>query len=435
MSTSLVRTPKNLWVDGPVRSALAALALTAAVGSVLSPAPAQAATATGRVQLVSHSSEADSYGYIKLAGQVVNHTGRSVSFVSIVVDQLDRQGKLLATSTTYAQTSVLDDGESSGFTTTLKPLAGYDHLAIRSVGGSPSYRPANRNFAVTVTNRYRSDSGQDHIVGTIKNLNNTKASFVSVEATYFDAAGTAIGATSDYPTTADGSGEMAAGETDSFDVTYYGSSTPASYVLLGDSIDEPSPLPTSWVSSSGGARTHGQSAAIAGRLTKRGTDTGHSGAAVQLLAQTAGSSAWTVLLSAKTDYDGKVAFSPRPERNTSYAIRLPASTTQTGSQSPSHAVVVNALHGVRLSANNLALGRATSLTATVAPSQAGRTVTLQRLTAGKWTDVASHALGSSSSWGFTVKPTVRGTYTYRTSTTAYAGNGAGTSAPVTLKVS
>ena len=97
--------------------------------------------------------------------------------------------------------------------------------------------------------------------------------------------------------------------------------------------------------------------------------------------------------------------------------------------------MVNALHTAKLSATSTALGRTTSLTATVAAPQAGRTVTLQRLVSGRWTDLSSHALGSSSSWVFPLKPAARGTYTYRTTTTAYAGNGAGASAPVMLKVS
>ena len=430
MSPSTVRSPKNLWWARRTPSAVVVLALAGVLASA--PVPAQAAS--GAVELVSYSSGADDYGYVHVAGQVVNRTGQTVGSVVVVVDQLDRQGSLVGTDTTYAQTTVLDDGEFSGFSTMFQAPKGYDHLVIRSVGGSQSYRPANRNFAITVTNRYRSSSGEDHIVGTIKNLNTSEASLVSVDATYFDEVGTAVGATSAYPTAANGSGAMAAGETNSFDVSFVDSSTPASYVLIAESYDDPSPLPTSWVSSGGGTRTYGQSAAIAGRVTKRGTDVGLDAVTVQLLAQTAGSSTWNVTLTATTDYDGRVSFSPRPARNMSYVIRLPASATQQGSQSPSQPVVVNALHGAKLSATSVALGRTATLTATVAPSQAGRILTLQRLVSGKWTNVTSHALDGKSSWVFSVKPTARGTYTYRTSSAAYAANGAGTSAPVSLKV-
>ena len=96
---------------------------------------------------------------------------------------------------------------------------------------------------------------------------------------------------------------------------------------------------------------------------------------------------------------------------------------------------MNALNTAKLSTANIKLGRTASLTATVSPGQAGRLVTLQRLVSGRWTNVSSHALDGRSTWVFAVKPAARGTYTYRTSSAAYAANGAGTSAPVSLKVS
>ena len=425
---NVVHRPTRSW---RARAGVAVLGLALALVPALPAAPAAAAAPS--VQLVSLTSHTEA-GAVLVAGQVVNHTGHTVDWVPVALDLLNAKGALVGSRTAYAQTSSLDDGELSGFSTVFEAPAGYDHLSVRSVGGSASAGPANRNFTTTVTNHYVDSGGVDHLVGTVRNTNAGRASLVSVDVTYLDGNGRAIGAEQGFPEAADGSDYMAAGETDSFDITYDGPSTPASYVLLADSLDDPSPLPTTSVSSGGGTRAYGQSAAIAGRVTKRGTDTGLDAVDVQLLAQTAGSATWGVALTGRTDHDGKVSFSPKPARNTTYVIRLPAAATRLGSQSSGQAVVVNALDTAKLSSASLAVGRTATLTATVAPTQAGRTVTLQRLVSGKWTNIASHALDSRSSWVFPLKPTARGTYTYRTTTGAYAANGAGASAQVTLKV-
>ena len=412
------------------QAGVAVLGLSLALISALPSTPA--AAATGEVQVVSSSSFTEDGG-VFVAGQLVNHTGHPVNQVEVVLNLLDSSGAKVGSETAAAQTGTLDDGESSGFSIAFEEPQGYHHLSIGSVTSKQSAQPANRNFTVTVSRHYTGEFGEDHLVGTVKNLNTGKAFFTTVDATYFDNNGKAIGAEQDMPVPADGSGALAAGETAEFDVAYLGpqgAAAPASYVLLADS----SPLATSLVSSGGGTRTYGQSAPIAGRVTARGTNYGFSALSVDLLAQTAGSTAWKVVLTGKTNSDGKVSFSPKPERNTSYVIRLPASASQQGSQSPSQAVVVNALNTAKLSAASMKLGRTATLTATVAPGQAGRIVTLQRLVSGKWTNVTSHALNSKSSWVFSVKPTARGSYTYRTSTAAYAANGAGASAPVALKV-
>ena len=419
-----------------IQSGVAVLGLSLALTSALPPAPAAAATEVRWLKVLSSTSFTEK-GIVYVAGQLVNQTGYTVDRVAVTLDLRDAKDQSIGVEMVDAQTSTLDDGELTGFSIAFPAPQKYHHLFTGGVEALQSPQPANHNFAITVARHYAGTSGEDHLVGTVKNLNTAEASEVTVDATYFDKDKKAIGAEQVDLLAENGSPTLAAGETVPFDVVYEGQTgapAPASYVLIADSLDDPSPLPTSWVSSGGGARTYGQSAPIAGRITKRGTNKAPGVVSVELLAKTAGSTAWQVVLTGKTSADGKVAFSPKPVRNTSYAIRLPASASQQGSQSASLAVVVNALNTAKLSTASMALGRTASLTATVAPSQAGRIVTLQQLVSGKWTNVTSHALDGKSSWVFSVKPTARGTYTYRTSSAAYAANGAGTSAQVSLKV-
>ena len=418
------------------QSGAAVLGLSLALSSALPSIPA--AAAAGAVQVVSSSSFTEDGG-VFVAGQLVNRTGHAIARPGMSLLLLDSRNKSLGSVGTGAQTGTLDDGEFSGFSIAFQAPEGYDHLRIGTLSNDQSAQPANRNFAITVTDHYTlGDHGLHHVVGTIKNLNTGRASLVSVDATYFDKSGKAIGAEQDFPSPDDGSNALAAGETADFDVVYQGqtgAAAPASFVVVANSPDDPSPMPTSWVSvGGGGALAYGEGAEITGTVTKRGTDNAPRTASVELLARVAGASDWKVVSTSKTNSEGKVLFRPKPERNTSYVIRLPATATQKGSQSPSQAVVVNALNTAKLSAASTKLGLSATLTATVAPGQAGRTVTLQRLVSGKWTNVTSHALSSKSAWVFSVKPTARGTYTYRTSTAAYAANGAGASAPVALKV-
>jgi hypothetical protein len=67
-----------------------------------------------------------------------------------------------------------------------------------------------------------------------------------------------------------------------------------------------------------------------------------------------------------------------------------------------------------VSRTSLALGGTFTMSGSVAPTHASQTVYLQRYAGnGKWTTVASKVLGSTSGYAFSVKPSLRATFTYR----------------------
>lgn len=412
-----------------VRSAVAVALLTGVTVLPLAvPSPASAAPG---IELLSVQSYLGRGGEVEYAGQVVNHTGHTVSTVIIKVDERDSSGTSVGTDTSGSAESILDNGEVSGFWGTFAPPAGFDHVVVTSMNAAQGYSPANHNFTTTVTERVIA-GGELHLRGTIRNDNNAPTDYINVCATFFDASGKPVdvqGVAVQGP-----NGSLAPGETVPFDIPMYDSTDAASYTVIGDSSQEPSPLPTTSTASGGGVRTYGQRFSIKGHLTERGTPMNVRQAAVQLMAKTAGSSTWAVAARGTTDNLGAVTFSPAPAKNTSYQIVLPASSGQAGSTSPVLKATVNAALVSRLSATSVPLGHAVVLSTTVRPGEAGRPVTLQRLVSGRWTNVASHTLTSSSGSTFSVRPSARGTYTYRTTVTATSTNGAGASPAVTLKV-
>lgn len=416
------------------RSAVAVALLTAVTVLPLA-VPSPAAAAPG-IELLSLQSYVDRGGDVEYAGQVVNHMGHTVNTVIIKVDERSSTGTSVGTTTAGSSLTRLDDGEVSSFWGSFAPPAGYDHVAVTSMNATQAYNPANNNFTTTVTDRVTDQGGDQHLKGTIRNDNNAPTSDINLYATFFDASGTPVDVKGTTVYGPDGSTTLAAGETVPFDIMLYTYDGPAevSYKVIGDGGEDPSPLPTTLTASGGGVRTYGQHVSIAGRLSKRGTPSVVQLAPVQLMSKTAGSSTWVVAARSTTDYAGNVTFSPAPAKNTSYQIVAPASSRQVGSASRVLTATVNAALVSRLSATSAPLGHAVTLTTTVRPGEAGRPVTLQRLVSGRWTNVVSHTLTSSSGSTFSVRPSARGTYTYRTTVTATSTNGAGASPAVTLKV-
>jgi hypothetical protein len=128
----------------------------------------------------------------------------------------------------------------------------------------------------------------------------------------------------------------------------------------------------------------------------------------------AGTTAWALLATRTTSSTGTVAIAHKPTASLDYQWIYRGSTTFVGSASAVRRVSVRAAVTSNVSRTTLPLGGTFTLSGSVAPTHAGRTVYVQRYVGNNaWTTATSRTLTSSSTYAVSVKPTARGTFTYR----------------------
>ena len=159
--------------------------------------------------------------------------------------------------------------------------------------------------------------------------------------------------------------------------------------------------------------TYGSTVTVSGRLTSTDTGNGVGGAPVQLYGRRKGTTTWLLLGTATSSSTGALAISHRPTWTLDYRWSYAGSATHGSSVSAARAVGVGTKVSATLSRTSVALGGSVTLSGTVAPTHAGQAVYLQRLVNGSWSTVAGRTLSSTSTYGFTIKPSSRASYYYR----------------------
>ncbi|HEX2770917.1 MAG TPA: FG-GAP-like repeat-containing protein, partial [Micromonosporaceae bacterium] len=193
-------------------------------------------------------------------------------------------------------------------------------------------------------------------------------------------------------------------------------SSPSTVMLRGSAVT---------ISSSTTALTYGGAVSVTGRLTQADTGAAIAGAPVQLYWRRKGSTSWSLLATPTTSSTGYLSFSHKPPWSVDYHWVYRGSTAYTGDASPWRAVGVRTAVTAALSRTSFPLGGSVVLSGTVAPGHAGSTVYLQRLVNGAWSTATSQRLSSTSSYSFAIKPSARGTYTYRVYMPAHTDHLAG----------
>lgn len=161
------------------------------------------------------------------------------------------------------------------------------------------------------------------------------------------------------------------------------------------------------------ALTSGGSVTVTGKLVRKDTGAGLAGVPVQLYGRYKGATSDTLVATVTSGTGGALTYTHRPTKGVTYKWVYRGSSTLTGSVSPLRGVTVATRVTGTLSRTSFPLGGTVTLSGSVAPSHGGRTVYLQRHVGGQWKNVASRTLSSSSTYSFSIKPTARGTYTYR----------------------
>jgi hypothetical protein len=172
---------------------LASLRPTSAAAVPLPPQPVET-NAKVPITLLSQSKFVDTNNQVHVVGELQNSGSATAEFVSLAVDEYDAGGSLLGTDSTFADVSVLSPGQRSGFIPVIVDLGakpGFDHAVVTTIDDRVATDPQNQWFTTTV-NAPTTDSGGQHIVGTVRNLNSTASQFVTVLFTFLDANGQAV---------------------------------------------------------------------------------------------------------------------------------------------------------------------------------------------------------------------------------------------------
>ncbi|MEU3452433.1 S8 family serine peptidase [Micromonospora sp. NPDC006766] len=188
------------------------------------------------------------------------------------------------------------------------------------------------------------------------------------------------------------------------------------------------------ISSNVTALTHGGTVTVTGKLTRKDTGAGLTGQSVQLYGKYKGSSSYTLIATVTSGAGGALSYPHKPAKGVSYEWRYAGSTTYLGSTSSLRTVTVATLVAGKLSKTSFRLGGTVTLSGSVSPKHAGQTVYLQRLVNGSWKNITSKKLTSSSTYSFSIKPTSKGTFTYRVYKPADTDHAAGYSPKQKFKV-
>jgi subtilisin family serine protease len=184
--------------------------------------------------------------------------------------------------------------------------------------------------------------------------------------------------------------------------------------------------------------TYGASTTVSGKLTRAGTTTALNGRSVRVQMRTRQAdgtwSSWSNVSSVTTNSSGNYSLTHKTPRNAQYRTVFTGSGTDLGSVSPNRSVSVAPKVTSSLSTTSMTLGKTAKLTGTVSPNLSGRTATLQRRRSdGTWANVTSQKLSSTSTYSFSIKPTKKGTFTYRVVVPAAAPYATGVSPARSLK--
>ncbi|HWL37240.1 MAG TPA: Ig-like domain-containing protein [Frankiaceae bacterium] len=182
--------------------------------------------------------------------------------------------------------------------------------------------------------------------------------------------------------------------------------------------------------------TYGKAVTVTGKLTVAGTTAPLPGRTVQLLACAPGSATCAYTgKSGITSATGAVSIAYTPKMHRDLKLRYVKTTDQfptvttTAVRAQVRAYVTSAI-----SRTSMLLGGSATVSGKVAPAHSGKRAYLQRLYSTGWKNVTYKTLGTTGTVSFAVRPTARGTYTYRLAFLGDTDHLAGYSTARTVKV-
>jgi 5-hydroxyisourate hydrolase-like protein (transthyretin family) len=138
-----------------------------------------------------------------------------------------------------------------------------------------------------------------------------------------------------------------------------------------------------------------------------------AGVPVLLYSKAKTATKWSVAGQFTTDANGVVTTAPKPGVSTYYMWGYNGSTGLLGTRSAAVLVNVQPAMSGYLVPSAITLGQSAALYGYLNPPHAGMTVYLQRRSGTSWVAVTTGKLATNGKFAFSLKPTARGTYTYR----------------------
>ncbi|MEV6283187.1 DUF1906 domain-containing protein [Kribbella sp. NPDC051770] len=166
------------------------------------------------------------------------------------------------------------------------------------------------------------------------------------------------------------------------------------------------------VAASAPAISYGGSVTLYTRATRKETGASLTGVPLSLYARAKNSSTWREVAKVTSDGTGQASSVQKPTVSTVYAWGYNGSPDLLGSRSGNATIEVKPTITINL-ATAIKLGASTPVYGFLRPQHPGTTVYLQRLTGPSWPTVATAKLNATGNYGFSIKPTLRGTSYYR----------------------
>jgi hypothetical protein len=138
-----------------------------------------------------------------------------------------------------------------------------------------------------------------------------------------------------------------------------------------------------------------------------------AGVPVVLYSKAKNGSKWATVGSYTSDANGIVQVSQKPAVSTYYMWGYNGAAGVLGTRSTAPLVQVHPALSAYLTPGAIKLGGSTLLYGYLNPAHAGTTAYLQRRSGTSWVAVTTGKLTSNGKYAFSIKPTARGTYTYR----------------------
>lgn len=203
-----------------------------------------------------------------------------------------------------------------------------------------------------------------------------------------------------------------------------------------------SPLPsvatTLTMSVSKSTVAYGTAVTVSGTLGRGGSVV--AGQTVALQFQAAGTTTWKSVASRTTGTSGTVSASVKPTGRGHFRLAY-AGRTGTDTAAPlrsavsaSRFVQVNAVVTAKASTTSIRLGSTVKVTGKAVPAETGTRVSLQRWNGTAWVTVGSARQNSTGAVSLSVKPTARGSYSYRLFKNATTRIGAAASPTLRIRV-
>lgn len=155
------------------------------------------------------------------------------------------------------------------------------------------------------------------------------------------------------------------------------------------------------------------SATLTTVVTRLNDATRLSGVPVVLYSKAKNATKWTTAAQLTSDANGVVSSVQKPAVSTYYMWGYNGAVGLLGTRSPAALVEVHPAMSAYLTPAAIKLGASTLLYGYLNPAHAGTTAYLQRRSGTTWVAVTTGKLTTNGKYAFSIKPTARGTYTYR----------------------